>query len=116
MAPTPLRNYTTILAIILAFTATLSSAGPAAAQENTPVSTLAAPTLTAQANDSAIELSWDAVDGAARYQLATRPRGGEWLYLDNDTLTDTAFTHNNPAPGHHPRLPGPCSQPKRRRR
>ncbi len=94
MVPTPLRNYTIVLAVILAFTATLSSAGPAAAQD----STLAAPTLTAQANDSAIELSWDAVDGAARYQLATRPRGGEWLYLDNNTLTDTTFTHTDPAP------------------
>ena len=94
MAPTPLRNYTIVLAVILAFTAILSSASPTAAQE----STLAAPTLTAQATDGAIELSWNAVDGAARYQLATRPRGGEWLYLDNNTLTDTAFTHSGPAP------------------
>lgn len=94
MAPAPLRNYTIVLAIVLAFTAILSSASPAAAQEIT----LPAPTLTAQANDSAIELSWDAVDGAARYQLATRPRGGEWLYLDNNTLTETTFTHTNPAP------------------
>jgi len=93
MAPTPLRNYTIVLAIVLAFTAIFSSASPAAAQE----STLPAPTLTAQANDSAIELSWNAVDGAARYQLATRPRGGEWLYLDNNTLTDTTFTHTDPA-------------------
>ena len=93
MAPTPLRNYTIVLAIVLAFTAILSSASPAAAQE----SALPAPTLTAQANDSAIELSWNAVDGAARYQLATRPRGGEWLYLDNNTLTDTTFTHTDPA-------------------
>lgn len=87
-----------VLAFVLAFTAVLSSANPTAAQENTPASTLAAPTLTAQTSDGAIQLSWDAVDGAVRYQLAARPRGGEWQYLDDNTLTATSFTHAGPAP------------------
>jgi len=44
-----------VLAFVLAFTAALSSANPTAAQENTPASTLAAPTLTAQTSDGAIQ-------------------------------------------------------------
>ena len=93
MAPSHQRNHTIALAILLAVVAILSTTKSSAAQQSSTASTLPAPVLTAQATGNAIELSWEAVDGAARYQLATRPRGGEWQYLDNGTLTATTFTH-----------------------
>ena len=95
MALSQQRNQTIALAILLAVVIILSTTKSSAAQQSSTTSTLPAPVLTAQATDDAIQLSWEAVDGAARYQLAALPRGGEWQYLDNDTLTATTFTHTD---------------------
>ena len=92
MALSQQRNHAIALAILLAVVIILSTTKSSAAQQDT---TLPAPVLTAQANDNAIELTWQAVDGAARYQLAALPRGGEWQYLDQGTLTATTFTHTD---------------------
>ncbi len=61
---------------------------------------LAAPALTANASESAVELSWDAVPGAARYELWTWWRDDTgWLQLGGDNLTAAAYTHAGLAPG-----------------
>ena len=92
MAPAPLRNHTIALAILLAVVAFLSTTIPSTAQQSsTP--TLAAPAPTAQAGPDAVELSWEAVPGAARYELWSRPRGGDWQQLDDGNLTATTYSH-----------------------
>ena len=61
---------------------------------------LAAPALTASASESAVELSWDAVPGAARYELWTWWRDDTgWQQLGGDNLTAAAYTHAKIAPG-----------------
>ena len=90
MALSHQRNRTIALAVLLAVVVILSTAKLSLAQES---STLPAPALTAQAGNDAIELSWDAVDGAAHYQLAARPRNGEWQYPDNAAITATTYSH-----------------------
>ena len=87
------RNHTIVLAILLAVVAILSAATPSTAQQSS--SAPAAPVLTAQAGPDAIALSWETVPGAARYELWTRPRNGEWLQLDDGKLTATSFRHAN---------------------
>ena len=84
------RNRTITLAVLLAVVVILSTTSPSVAQQS---STLPAPTLTAQAGDDAIQLSWDPVDGAAHYQVAALPRNGEWQYPDNGSITATTYTH-----------------------
>ena len=96
MAPSLQRNHMFALAILLAVAAFLSTTNPSAAQQSSTSATLPAPVLTARASENAIELNWQAVDGAARYELASRPRGGDWLYLDNGTLTATTYTQTDP--------------------
>ena len=83
------------LAILFAIAAIVSTANPSAAQESSTSSTLAAPVLTARASANSIELSWEAVDGAARYDLWTRPRGGDWQQLDDGDLTGTTYSHTD---------------------
>ena len=82
-----------VLATLLVIAATVSTAKPSAAQESPTSSTLAAPVLTARASANSIELSWEEVDGAARYDLWTRPRGGDWQQLDDGNLTGTTYSH-----------------------
>ena len=56
-------------------------------------STLAAPVLTAQAEEGMIELSWTAVTDAARYELWTWNSTDGWQRLDDDSLTGTTYRH-----------------------
>ena len=95
MTSFPRRTYMFALAILFAIAAIVSTANPSAAQESSTSSTLAAPVLTARASANSIELSWEAVDGAARYDLWTRPRGGDWQQLDDGDLTDTTYSHTD---------------------
>ena len=110
MAPSLQRNHMFALAILLAVAAFLSTTNPSAAQQSSTSATLPAPVLTARASENAIELNWQAVDGAARYELASRPRGGDWLYLDNGTLTATTYTQTDPTAAHDLCLPDPRRQ------
>ena len=95
MTSFPRRTYMFALAILFAIAAIVSTANPSAAQESSTSSTLTAPVLTARASANSIELSWEAVDGAARYDLWTRPRGGDWQQLDDGDLTDTTYSHTD---------------------
>ena len=95
MTSFPRRTYMFVLAALLAIAATVSSAHPSAAQQGSTSSTLPAPVLTAQASTNAVELDWEAVDGAAYYELWSQPRGGDWQQLDDGTLTGTTYSHTD---------------------
>ena len=90
----PLRivSVLTLAAILAALTpAFLAAHSVVYAQE-----TLAAPALTAEATDATtVELGWEAVDGAARYELWAWDRVNLWYRLGGDSLTGTAYTHGN---------------------
>ena len=61
---------------------------------------LAAPELTAQASEGAVELSWEAVQDAARYELLTWwDAETGWQPLGGDSLTGTSYTHTTVTPG-----------------
>ena len=70
--------------------ATASAAG-------TPPST---PELTARAVEGAVELSWKAVQDAARYELFTWwDKGTGWQQLGGENLTGTSYTHSTVTAG-----------------
>ena len=53
------------------------------------------PVLTATAaGANTVELSWNAVSGAARFELWAWTRAGGWEQLDEGDLTGTSYTHN----------------------
>ena len=57
--------------------------------------TLNAPVLTANlAGANTVELSWNAVSGAVRYDLWAWTRADGWEQLDEGDLTGTSYTHN----------------------
>ena len=79
-----------------------SSAAFAADPTPTPsptVAALAAPVLTAQAAEDGVELSWTTVHGATRYELFVWDSVNEWRQFGGDSLTDTTYTHTDPAVG-----------------
>ncbi len=68
----------------------------------TPTSTtsiLLAPVLTAQAGESGVELSWEAVAGAVRYVLWAWTSADGSQRLDDGSLTDTSSSHTDVAVG-----------------
>ena len=73
---------------------------PTATSTPTPASSLTAPALTAAAVENAIELRWDAVPGAVRYELMVwwDPLPA-WQPLDVDNLTGTIYTHTDVTAG-----------------
>ena len=81
-----------------------SDSSAAAAADPTPtasptVAALAAPVLTAQASEDGVELSWTTVHGATRYELFVWDSVNEWRQFGGDSLTDTTYTHTDPAVG-----------------
>ena len=106
MAPSRRRAYTTVAALLLSIVALLSSLNPSAAQQSSPPSTLSTPELSAQAAEGAIELSWTAVTGAARYELWTwwNAETG-WQQIGGDDLTGTTFSHTGLCRRRHLLLP-----------
>ena len=57
---------------------------------------LPAPVLTAEpAGAATVELSWTAVDGAARYELWAWDSVNDWYGIGGDSLTGTTYTHAN---------------------
>ena len=83
----------------LAAAAALFVNGPAWAQQDSTTSTLAAPVLTVEADGDAVELRWEAVPGAARYEVWTWTSAGGWERLDDGSLTGTAFRHSGVTAG-----------------
>ena len=62
----------------------------------TPTATpeLSTPALTAEGSEGAVELRWEAVPGAARYEILISWAGAaEWQQIGGDNLTGTSFTH-----------------------
>ncbi len=60
---------------------------------------LAAPELTVQASAGAVELSWEAVQDAVRYELLDWwDAETGWQPLDGDNLTGTSYTHTTVTP------------------
>ena len=78
-------------------TATATATQAPAAGLAAPV--LTAPVLTAQVVEDSIQLSWSEVPGATRYALWVWDSVNEWRQIGGDNLTDTTFTHSDPAAG-----------------
>ena len=75
---------------------------PMATPTPTPTSAataIPAPVLTAVTSQGAIELNWNAVPGALRYELWYWTSAAGWHQLDNGDLTATSFTHSGPSAG-----------------
>lgn len=63
------------------------------AQQN---ATLSPPKLTAKVVGNSVDLSWNAVEGAIRYDLRVRRKGiSGWKRLGGNSLTATFFTHKD---------------------
>ena len=84
----------------------ISTATPTETSTATPTPTassaatgFSAPVLTAVATESAVELNWNAVPTAVRYELWYWTDATGWLRLDNGDLTANSFTHNNLSAG-----------------
>ncbi len=56
---------------------------------------LAAPVLTATAGVNQIDISWQAVTGAAAYELWAWEETEDWVQIDDGSLTATSFTHSD---------------------
>ena len=54
---------------------------------------LSPPSLTALKTSGGVELSWDALAGAVRYQLWFWTSAGGWQQIGGDNLNDTTYTH-----------------------
>ena len=88
---------TWLLVSILAVAAVLSLTNLVSAQQS---SILSAPELTAQASAGAVELSWETVHDAARYELLTWwDADTGWQPLGGDNLTGTSYTHTTVTAG-----------------
>ena len=61
--------------------------------------TLSVPALTAEAAESAVEVSWTAVGGAARYELWVWDRVNDWRQIGGNSLTGTTYTHSDVTAG-----------------
>ena len=72
-------------------TSTPSSEATATATGTVPV--LAKPVLSAEASESSVELNWEAVPGAVRYELWTWTSLDGWQQLDDGALTGTNYSH-----------------------
>ena len=83
--PSPTATPTATLEADAAATATPTATATATAM------TLSVPVLTAEAAESAVELSWTAVSGAARYDFWVWDSVNEWRRLDEGDLTGTTY-------------------------
>ena len=94
MALSPQRARTILAAILLAVAAIILHANTSAAQQDSPASTLPAPTLQADPAVGAVNLNWTEVPGAHRYELNFWYEGlTDWQQIGGDNLTATAFDH-----------------------
>ena len=81
--------------VLLAVTAILSLTAQAWAQQTSTASTLSAPSLSAQAGEGGVDLSWTEVSGAARYELWAWDSVNEWQQIGGDSLTGTSYAHTD---------------------
>ncbi len=91
--PTPSPTPTPTLTLTPTFT-------PSPTSMPTLTPELTAPTLTAQAAAGAVELRWEAVPGAVRYEIIVSWAGiAGWPQIGGDNLTGTSFTHTEVTTG-----------------
>ena len=98
-----LQDYPTATALATTGAATST---PAAAVTLTPTATASAlsvpstPALTAQATERGVELRWQAVQHAVRYELFAWWDGAPgWKHIGGDELTGTSYTHSDVTAG-----------------
>ncbi len=83
------RNLLLLTALLAALTLLTLSATHAQTETALPV-----PALTAQATESGVELTWEAVAGAERYELLTWwANAPDWQAIGGANLTGTSYTH-----------------------
>ena len=87
--------------VLLSVVAILLYTHPVSAQQASPgASQLTAPALTAAAAANAVELRWDAVPGAVRYELWTWwDAETGWQQIGGDSLTGASYTHTGVTAG-----------------
>ena len=88
-----------LLTAIAALTFPFLPAGSAINAQTESSARLDAPTITATAEGGAIELSWNQVSGAVRYELWTWTDDAGWQQLDEGNLTATTHRHDGVTPG-----------------
>ena len=74
----------------------IATATPTSTATSSPTPTAAippAPVITASFLSGAVELSWEPIPGAVRYQLWAWTQPGGWQQLDDGSLTGTTFSH-----------------------
>lgn len=77
-----------------------SDSYPTGSLGSCPSVTPATPALTATVREGAVELSWDAVTGATRYELMTWwDAESGWQPLGGDKLTGSSYRHTTVTPG-----------------
>ena len=91
LTPSPTATPTATLEADAAATATPTATATAM--------TLSVPALTAEAAESAVELSWTAVAGAARYELWVWDRVNDWRRIGGDNLSGTAYKYTGVTAG-----------------
>ena len=87
---------------LLAVAASLLYTKLVTAQESSTEATLSAPALTAESGEGegTVELRWEAVTGAVRYELLAWTSGADdWQDIGGDNLTGTSYTHSGLAAG-----------------
>ena len=83
-----------VLLVVAASLTLLTNSETSAQTESAPASELSIPVLTARATGSGVQLSWEAVSGAVRYELLTWWAGDPgWQAIGGDGLTGTSYTH-----------------------
>ena len=88
------------LCVWLAIVSILLYTNPASAQQTSTGSTLSEPSLTAEAGEGVVELRWNAVTDAVRYEVyAWWAADPGWQRLDDGSVTGTAYTHSDPTLG-----------------
>ena len=103
----PQRNVLTVLrgpcgwlaVALLAVAAVLVNTNLVWAQQTSTEASLSAPTLTAEAGESAVGLTWTAVTGAERYELWVWTSVDGWQQIGGDNLTGTTYNHSGLAAG-----------------
>ena len=78
-----LNHLSVVLVVLLAVISV-----PAAAQE----ATLAKPIASLQVSGTSIEVSWESIEGAARYEVWQWTQAGGWVRKDDGNLTATSLT------------------------
>ena len=86
---------------LLAVAASLLYTNLVSAQESSTEATLSAPALTAEAGEGegAVELRWEAVTGAVRYELLVWTSADGFQEIGGDNLTGTTYSHTGLAAG-----------------